>query len=175
MSGPALTPGLSVSEAAELPCKSAILAASASTFPFPPSEYRPTLANALPRTSSATMVLLTMTPAMANGLKRLKTSTAPATGSDSEASTSEVSVTEGEADLSAPDVAKPISHEHVLQLWKDLKALPDTESQNSAPTLEALLIGASVYVPPPPPKPEPVRSPYPHLLPCTRESTHRWL
>ncbi|KAG4282453.1 hypothetical protein FPRO06_09126 [Fusarium proliferatum] len=49
-----------------------------------------------------------------------------------------------------PKLGNPISHGQIVDLWKQLKA-----QGNSNFTLEQLLRGASVYIPPPPPKPEP--------------------
>ncbi|KAK1251877.1 hypothetical protein MKX07_007356 [Trichoderma sp. CBMAI-0711] len=52
-----------------------------------------------------------------------------------------------------PAVGNPISHSDIINLHKKLKA-----SQSSTPkySLEQLLQGSRVYIPPPPPKPEPV-------------------
>lgn len=52
-----------------------------------------------------------------------------------------------------PTVGNPISHSDIINLHRKLKA-----SQSSAPSkysLEQLLQGSRVYIPPPPPKPEP--------------------
>lgn len=62
-----------------------------------------------------------------------------------------------EPSLDAPAAGKPISHGQVVDLWKDLKGHGPKKF-----SLENLLKGSSVYVPPPPPKPEPV-SPGHHL------------
>lgn len=87
-----------------------------------------------------------MTPAMVEGLRRLPAS-----------ATSTVAVADGEPDLTFPDIAKPISHAQVIWLSKALKAFAVTDAPGDAPlTLEALLVGTSIYLPPPPPKPEPV-------------------
>lgn len=48
-------------------------------------------------------------------------------------------------------MGKPIHHGQVVELWKGLKAKCETKY-----TLEDLLRGSKVYVPPPAPKPEPV-------------------
>ncbi|CAK7264929.1 hypothetical protein SEPCBS57363_001331 [Sporothrix epigloea] len=85
-----------------------------------------------------------MTPAMVDGLRRLPAS-----------ATSTVAVVDGEPDLTFPDIAKPISHAQVIQLSKALKALTVSDAPGDAPpTLEALLVGTRVFLPPPPPKPE---------------------
>ncbi|EPE05098.1 vacuolar h+-atpase assembly protein [Ophiostoma piceae UAMH 11346] len=73
-----------------------------------------------------------------------------------------------ESDLGTPIVGGPISHSQVIELWKSLKekqqqgeaSTQSKGSENSirndtTSSLEALLIGAKVYVPPPPPKKEP--------------------
>lgn len=56
-----------------------------------------------------------------------------------------------EPSLDDPAVGKPISHDQIVHLWKQLKTL-DAGSFS----LESLLRGARVYTPPPPPKPEQV-------------------
>lgn len=56
--------------------------------------------------------------------------------------------------LPIPDsiaVGEPISHGQILELWQGLRAKGETKY-----TLEDLLRGSRVYIPPPPPKPEPV-------------------
>nr|RBQ98133.1 hypothetical protein FVER53263_11618 [Fusarium verticillioides] len=55
-----------------------------------------------------------------------------------------------EPTLDDPKLGNPMSHGQIIDLWKQLKA-----QGNSNFTLEQLLRGASVYIPPPPPKPEP--------------------
>ncbi|KAI1016110.1 hypothetical protein LB504_009179 [Fusarium proliferatum] len=55
-----------------------------------------------------------------------------------------------EPTLDDPKLGNPISHGQIVDLWKQLKA-----QGNFNFTLEQLLRGASVYIPPPPPKPEP--------------------
>jgi TMEM199 family protein len=56
-----------------------------------------------------------------------------------------------EPSLSNPRVGNPISHGQVLDIIRDLKAL-----RIQPRSLEALLRGSKVYVPPLPPKSEPV-------------------
>jgi hypothetical protein len=53
-------------------------------------------------------------------------------------------------------IGNPISHGQIVDLWKDMG---DGEY-----SLEKLLRGARVYVPPPPPKVEPVRLGFTHCL-----------
>lgn len=106
------------------------------------------------------MVLLTMTPSLVVGLEKCKREvegehtererhTSPATG-------------EGEPALDEPAVGKPISHGQIVDLWKKLKLAGEEEY-----TLENLLRGARVYVPPPPPRKEPVSN-QPSCLPPWR-------
>lgn len=111
------------------------------------------------------MVLLTMTPSIVEALKQLQDD-ATAT----EAAPRAVAAEAGEPDLASPAVAQPVSHAQVLRLWKALPSRPDATTPAGATTLETLLAGARVYVPPPPPKPEPVCTPLapprpPPLLP----------
>ncbi|PHH90237.1 hypothetical protein CDD83_4205 [Cordyceps sp. RAO-2017] len=88
------------------------------------------------------MVLLTMTPPMVDGIRSL--------GNSGHASEPGTYATEGsEPSLGQPAVGKPISHGQVVGLWKKLQASP------SPCSLEKLLQGSRVYLPPPPPKPEP--------------------
>ncbi|PHH80791.1 hypothetical protein CDD80_6881 [Ophiocordyceps camponoti-rufipedis] len=79
-----------------------------------------------------------MTPPMVEGLESLGT----ADGIEDDDST--------EPSLARPAVGKPISHGQVVHLWTALQS-----SQHSPCSLERLLQGSRVFVPPPPPKPEP--------------------
>jgi hypothetical protein len=56
-----------------------------------------------------------------------------------------------EPPLSNPKVGKPISHGQVIDITRDLKA-----RRIQPRSLDSLLRGSKVYVPPPPPKAEPV-------------------
>lgn len=56
-----------------------------------------------------------------------------------------------EPSLGDPAIGNPVSHSQVVDMWKDLK-----DARHGEYTLEMLLKGANVYVPPPAPKPEPV-------------------
>ncbi|KAM0372219.1 hypothetical protein ACHAPK_004791 [Fusarium culmorum] len=69
---------------------------------------------------------------------------------DSENETQESPQPTNEPSLDDPQIGKPISHGQIVDLWKRSKAQDDANY-----TLEQLLRGASVYIPPPPPKPEP--------------------
>ncbi|KAK2057222.1 hypothetical protein LY76DRAFT_606412 [Colletotrichum caudatum] len=108
------------------------------------------------------MVQLTVTPSIVDGLQRLtetrssrdesnasKTDTAAQESTSDGPATSVATPTE-EPNLERPAVGDPITHGQVLTLWRDLKS----ECIDGF-SLEGLLRGASVYIPPPPPKPEP--------------------
>ncbi|KAF4814557.1 hypothetical protein CGCTS75_v013310 [Colletotrichum tropicale] len=112
------------------------------------------------------MVRLTMSPSIVEGLQKLaearpgmddakvhevKTDDAeqtpeptPASGTEDNTSTPE------EPSLDEPAVGNPITHSQVLDLWRNLK-----QERVDGFSLETLLRGAKVYIPPPPPKPEP--------------------
>jgi len=104
------------------------------------------------------MVLLTMTPSIVEGLAKCKTSR-HVSEIPEDAKAAEHN---DEPALDEPAVGKPISHGQVVDLWKKLQAANEKEY-----TLENLLRGSKVYVPPPPPKPEPVSHQlvYPGLAP----------
>lgn len=91
------------------------------------------------------MVLLTMTPFIIGALSRCKEV-------GIEVHQQPQASSEAEPSLQEPAIGKPISHGQIIQLWKLLK---DHDAQSY--TLENLLWGARVYVPPAPAKPEPVR------------------
>lgn len=91
------------------------------------------------------MVLLTMTPFIVGAI-----STSKEIGI--EVHQQSQALPEADPSLKDPAIGKPISHGQIVQLWKLLK---DHDAQSY--TLENLLWGARVYVPPAPPKPEPVR------------------
>jgi hypothetical protein len=90
------------------------------------------------------MVLLTMTPSIVEGLQALDEhagqglATLPAQG-------------DGQPSLENPAVGNPVSHSQIVGLWNTLKGTVPGEW-----SLEMLLKGSKVYVPPPPPKAEPV-------------------
>ncbi|KAL7817183.1 endoplasmic reticulum-based factor for assembly of V-ATPase domain-containing protein [Trichoderma gracile] len=100
------------------------------------------------------MVLLTMTPSIVDALKLLDD---PRESGDFNDDASEQQPeTESAASSAAPSpepaVGNPISHSDIIDLYKKLR-----DSQSSTPkySLEQLLQGSRVYIPPPPPKPEP--------------------
>lgn len=78
------------------------------------------------------MVLLTMTPAIVEAVKDVS---------------ADKLRTDDATPLLEPAVGKPISHEQIVRLWR---------MGGEASSLEGLLRGSGVYVPPPAPKPEPV-------------------
>ncbi|GKT48727.1 uncharacterized protein ColSpa_08908 [Colletotrichum spaethianum] len=110
------------------------------------------------------MVQLAITPSIAEGLQKLaevrssrdksdasKTDTATHQASTSDASALPAATVEAEE--RTPEklaLGNPITHGEILDLWKDLKS----EGIDGF-SLEGLLRGARVYIPPPPPKPEP--------------------
>lgn len=97
-------------------------------------------------------MLLTITPSIVEALaiqESLKSEAVEAHHDDNETNTP--SQNEQEPSLDEAEVGNPISHGQIVNLWKNLKA-----QGNSSYTLEQLLRGASIYIPPPPPKPEPV-------------------
>ncbi|RTE81847.1 hypothetical protein BHE90_003617 [Fusarium euwallaceae] len=97
------------------------------------------------------MVLLTITPSIVEALAIQESSKPEAVEAHHDDNgTDTPSQTEQEPSLDEPEIGKPISHGQIVNLWKQLKA-----QGNSTYTLEQLLRGASIYIPPPPPKPEP--------------------
>ena len=99
------------------------------------------------------MVLLTMTLSIVEGLHKVEQPQEPSIPNESDEATAPQDQTK-EPSLENPEVGKPISHGQIVDLWKQLKA-----SGHTTYTLEQLLRGANVYIPPPTPKPEPVGSP----------------
>ncbi|KFH48360.1 hypothetical protein ACRE_008500 [Hapsidospora chrysogenum ATCC 11550] len=95
------------------------------------------------------MVLLTMTPSIVEGLKSLPNR--PDEEPTKDVPETQTETTQAEPSLAEPAVGKPISHGQIVDLWKSLRA----SGQSSTFSLEHLLHGAHVYIPPPPPKPEP--------------------
>lgn len=94
------------------------------------------------------MVLLTMTPSIVDALKLLGEQRKDDEPGD------DGSQNQPETDSSTePAVGNPISHSEIISLYKKLDA-----SETSPPkySLEQLLQGSRIYIPPPPPKPEPV-------------------
>lgn len=120
--------------------------------------YHPTKGHVEPLDDRITMVLLTMTPFIVGAISKRKEA-----GIEVEQKSQASS--EAEPSLQHPAIGKPISHGQIIQLWKLSK---DHDAQSY--TLENLLWGAKVYVPPAPAKPEPVRpflSPPLHLDQCS--------
>lgn len=88
------------------------------------------------------MVLLTITPAVIEALGE-RNKLGPVDR--------QVEPLEDEPSLRDPKPGNPISHGQVVDLWKDMQRRNQVHY-----TLETLLAGARIYVPPPTPKPEPV-------------------
>ncbi|KAK1783264.1 endoplasmic reticulum-based factor for assembly of V-ATPase-domain-containing protein [Copromyces sp. CBS 386.78] len=83
------------------------------------------------------MVLLTVTPSILEALQRVPDAQSKLQRDD-------------EPSLVDANIGAPISHGQIVHLWNLLKA-----DEHREYTLEILLRGSRVYVPPPPPKPEP--------------------
>ncbi|KAG5926570.1 hypothetical protein E4U53_003053 [Claviceps sorghi] len=97
------------------------------------------------------MVLLTMTPAIVDGLQTAGLSSNADASLPAAATTpADESQPTGEPSLRDPAVGNPISHGQIIDLWKTLN-----KGHQPWPSLEQLLRGSRVYCPPPPPKPEP--------------------
>ncbi|KAF5567977.1 vacuolar er assembly vma12 [Fusarium napiforme] len=96
------------------------------------------------------MVLLTMTSSILEALSIVEASETPQIEDHDETEEQESQQPTQEPTLDDPKLGNPISHGQIVDLWKQLKA-----QGNSNFTLEQLLRGASVYIPPPLPKPEP--------------------
>ncbi|KAK7968920.1 hypothetical protein PG996_002638 [Apiospora saccharicola] len=95
------------------------------------------------------MVLLTMTSSIVEALQAVHGSEgAPAIDDSKSDEASDKATTE--PSLADPATGKPIPHGQIIDLWKQLKTLGHLKY-----SLEDLLRGATVYIPPPPPKPEP--------------------
>jgi hypothetical protein len=108
------------------------------------------------------MVLLTVTPSIADALKQVNEQHKP-DGEHKPDTQYEADEPSNDADQdqsndaaasssTEPAVGNPISHSDLLSLYKKLNA-SESEPKYS---LEQLLRGSQVYVPPSPPKPEPV-------------------
>lgn len=103
------------------------------------------------------MVLLTMTPSIVDGLRKVEAEQDE--GRRAVAHTEDASAAaSSEPPLEDPAVGKPISHGQIVDLWQKLRP---------SSSLEQLLQGARVYIPPPPPKPEPVRPSLSHYAPSS--------
>lgn len=94
------------------------------------------------------MVLLTITPLIQRGLKELEKFNHNPDDDDGQDVQKDAT---SEPSLSDPQIGKPISHGQIIDLSRSLKA-----KQLQDYSLESLLKGTKIYVPPPPPKPEPV-------------------
>ena len=104
------------------------------------------------------MVLLTMTSSIVEGLQNLTRAADPendrnrAQGDRLEQPGTERGLEHRpEPSLKLPAIGNPVSHAQIVDLWKGLKDVGHREY-----TLEMLLKGSAVHVPPPVPKPQPV-------------------
>lgn len=109
------------------------------------------------------MVLLIMTTAVVDALRRVegveaKDGDATHKSDGVTADDTNHGATDAEPDLNAPAAGKPISHGQIVHLWQRL------QTSDHAVSLERLLRGSHIYVPPPPPKAEPVSDALPTLL-----------
>jgi hypothetical protein len=84
-----------------------------------------------------------MTPSIVEGLNTLS--------NDAHPQQKKVPSLKNEPSLDGAAVGNPLSHSQVIDIWTALR-----DAGNRRYTLETLLRGSKVYVPPPPPKPEPV-------------------
>jgi hypothetical protein len=118
----------------------------------PSSVFKSLTASPLKNDRSTTvtkMVLLTMTHSIVEAIKILDEKNEPGDPQENKGSTEEIS--NEDPALQDPAVGNPISHGQIIGVWNRCKA-----RGNAIYTLEKLLLGAKVHVPPPPPKPEPV-------------------
>lgn len=92
--------------------------------------------------SVARMVLLTMNTSVVEAIKAIQ----PMNNDGDQLRR------DGEPSLEEPAVGNPIAHGQVVEVWKRLR-----DAGNAEYSLEALLRGAKVYVPPPKPKQAKVR------------------
>lgn len=103
------------------------------------------------------MVLLTMTPSIVDALKQVdeqhKADSQHEADEPSHDADQDQSYDAAASTSTEPVVGNPISHSDILSLYKKLSASESSEPRYS---LEQLLRGSQVYIPPPPPKPEPV-------------------
>lgn len=105
------------------------------------------------------MVRLTMTPSVVKALGQLDST--PDTPQDAADTAAKIEAP-AEPSLEDPQVGNPITHSQIVDVWKRSK-----ETGLEEFSLEKLLQGSQVYIPPPPPKPEPVRL-LPHRPPPFR-------
>lgn len=89
------------------------------------------------------MVFLTITPSIIEGLQAWR--------AIPNSNPKDLERNGSDPPLDDADVGSPISHGQIIDLWRALKDAGRKES-----SLEGLLKGSGVYIPPPPPKPEPV-------------------
>lgn len=97
------------------------------------------------------MVLLTMTPAIAQALEKLQRQQSSTSFQVNGAQLEAVGAGTPKPSLSETSVDKPISHDQIIYISKQMKTLGLSPYH-----LDTLLRGSKVYNPPPPPKPKPV-------------------
>lgn len=95
------------------------------------------------------MVLLTMTTSIVEAIETLDKKTVV----DVHRREDTKPESDSEPALQNAAIGNPITHDRILDIWQQLRGGEGTDF-----TLEKLLRGATVYIPPPPPKPEPVRN-----------------
>lgn len=89
------------------------------------------------------MVFLTITPSIIEGLQAWR--------AIPNSNPKDLELNESDPPLDNAGVGSPISHGQIIDLWRALK-----DAGRKEYSLEGLLKGSGVYIPPPPPKPEPV-------------------
>lgn len=102
------------------------------------------------------MVLLTMTPSIVDALKEVEEphkADDQGTADEYSNEASRDQSNDAASSSTEPAVGNPISHSDIVGLYRRLRA---TEASEPKYSLEQLLQGSHVYIPPPPPKPEPV-------------------
>jgi hypothetical protein len=100
------------------------------------------------------MVLLTMTASIVDGLAKLDDSLDDENAKKdvvADGNVNQHQTADSEPSLAEPAIGKPISHGQIVDIWQTLQVC-----HKGRYSLEELLRGSQVYIPPPPPKPEPV-------------------
>ncbi|KAL1899275.1 hypothetical protein Cpir12675_001559 [Ceratocystis pirilliformis] len=92
------------------------------------------------------MVLLTITPTIVEALEKLPLKEQKEVQTNN---TTQSVVLPPQPDITCPTEGQPIAHQQVLKLWEEIPGHGITGF-----SLEKLLQGSRVYIPPPPPKPE---------------------
>lgn len=103
------------------------------------------------RIHASAMVFLTITPSIIEGLQAWR--------AIPNSNLNDLELNESDPPLDDADVGSPISHGQIIDLWRGLQ-----DGGSKEYSLEGLLKGSCVYIPPPPPKPEPVSDMGRHVL-----------